>query len=64
MQKDYHSVYPRPLFSPGGGELNLQPNFQKEGGALGRTSTFKGGLLGKRGMTFYRGIAIFIKKIN
>ena len=30
--------------------LNLQPNFQKGGGwGLGMTSTFRGGLLGKKG---------------
>ena len=36
-----------------GGGLNLQPNFQK--GGLDRTSVFRGGLLGKRGVTFFRG---------
>ena len=39
-----HSVHP-PL--SGGGVLNLQTNFQKRG--LDRTSTFRGGFLGKRG---------------
>ena len=34
--------------------LNLQPNFQKKGG-LERTSTLRGGLLAKRGVTFCRG---------
>ena len=33
--------------------LTLQPNFQK--GGLDGTSTFRGGLLGKRGVTFFRG---------
>ena len=41
-----HSVHPPPHpFCRGG--LSLQPNFQK--GGLDRTSTFGGGLLGKRG---------------
>ena len=35
------------------GELSLQPNFQKGGGGLDRTSSFRAGLLGKRGMTFF-----------
>ena len=39
---EYHSGHPPP-FCRG---LSLQPNFQKEG--LDRTSTFRGGLLGKR----------------
>ena len=38
----------------GGGWLSLQPNFQK-GGGLDRTFTFRRGLLGKRGVTFFRG---------
>ena len=45
-----HSVTP----SLSAGELSLHPNFQK-GGGLDRTSTFRGGLLGKRGMTFFKG---------
>ena len=45
-----------PLLSAG--ELSLQ-NFQKVEG-LDRTSSFRGGLLGKRGMTFFKGgVAIF-----
>ena len=37
----------------GGGGLSLQPNFRK-GGGLDRTSTFRGGLLGKKeGVTFF-----------
>ena len=53
-----HSVQPPFFVVEGGGEgwrgggLNLQPNFQKGGGGLVRTSTFRGGLLGKRGMQF------------
>ena len=35
------------------GGLNLLPNFQK--GDLGRTSIFRGWLLGKRGVTFSKG---------
>ena len=35
------------------GELSLQPNFQKV--VFDRTSTFRGGFLGKRGMTFSSG---------
>ena len=45
---EYHSGHPPP-FCRG---LSLQPNFQK--GGLGRTSTFRGGLLGKREVTFFR----------
>ena len=37
-----------------GGALSLQSNFQK-GRGLDRTSTFRRGLLGKRGATFFRG---------
>ena len=51
-----HSVHSPPLpqtFWGVGGGLNLQPNFQK--GGLDRTSVFRGGLLGKRGVTFFRG---------
>ena len=43
MQKDYHSVHPPPPFSPGGGGLNLQPNFQKGGGGLAGPQLLKGG---------------------
>ena len=42
---------PPPLLSAG--KLSLQPNFQK--GVFDRTSTFRGGFLGKSGMTFSRG---------
>ena len=45
---------PPPLFCSGvGGKLSLQPNLKK--GGLDRTSTFRGGLLGKRGVNFLRG---------
>ena len=43
------------------GVLNLLPNFQK-GGGLGRTSNLRGGLLKKRGVTFFRGVSILPKK--
>ena len=59
-QSKLHSVHPPPppppLSAVGvGGEvgLSLQPNFKK--GELDRTSTFTGGLLGKRGVTFFGG---------
>ena len=61
MQKDYHSVHPRPLFSPGGGELNLQPNFQKGGGA-GQDLTFYRGGAGKEGDDFLQRDCNFHKK--
>ena len=34
------------------------------GAGLDRTSTFSGGLLRKRGVTFFRGAAIFTEKIK
>ena len=46
----------------GNGRLNLQPNFQKMGGGLDNTSTFRGGFWGKRGMAFFReGCNFYIK---
>ena len=48
----FYSVHPPPPFCWG---LNLQPNFQK--GGLDRTSSYRGGLLGKR-----RGDHFFQKK--
>ena len=36
------------------GKLSLQPNFQKGGGAW-QDLNFRGRLLGKRGMTFFKG---------
>ena len=51
-----HSVHPH--LSAGEG-FNLQPNFQK-GGGLDRTSSFRGGLLGKKGLIYSGGgVAIF-----
>ena len=41
------------------GEVEPPTKFSKRGGALDRISTFRGGLLGKRGVTFFRGVAIF-----
>ena len=49
---EYHSGYPPPFC----GGLSLQPNFQK--GGVDRTSTFRGGLLGKRWVAG-DGVAIF-----
>ena len=49
-------IPPAPPFVLAGGEgLNFQPNFQKGEGRLDRTSNFRGGLLGKRKVTFFRG---------
>ena len=45
----------------GGGGLSLKLNFLK-GGGLDKTSAFRGGLLGKRGMTFFRGLQLSHKK--
>ena len=50
--KEKHSVHPPPLSA--GGRLSLQPKFPK-GERLDRASTFTGTLLGKRGVTFFRG---------
>ena len=52
-----HSVHP---LSAGG--LNLLSNFEK--GGLDRTSALRGVFLEKREVTFFRGVAIFTKKIN
>ena len=46
---------PPPFVLAGGEGLNFQPNFQKGEGRLDRTSNFRGGLLGKRKVTFFRG---------
>ena len=51
--------------TPGGsaGRLNLLPNLQKvEGGGLDRNSVLRGGLLGRRGLIFFSGAAIFRQK--
>ena len=55
-----HSVHPPLSAEGGGGGLSLQPNFQK--GVLDKTSTFRGGLLGKTGVTFFRGGCNFHRK--
>ena len=72
LNRDYYvtpqqvkSLYSRcivctPLFLRRGGGLSLQPNFQK--GVLDKTSTFRGGLLGKTGVTFFRGGCNFHRK--
>ena len=44
-------MHPSPFWWEGG--LNFLPNFHK-GGGLDRTSILRGGLLGKRGVTFFR----------
>ena len=63
---------PSPSFLlEGGGGVELPTKFSKRW-ELDRTSTFRGGLLGKRGVTFFRGggvgwgweAAIFTKKVN
>ena len=40
--------------------MNLIPNFQKE--RLERISEFRGNLLGKRGVTLFRGGLLFLHK--
>ena len=49
-----HSVHSPPFLLGGGGRLNLRPNFQKKGEEGDRISIFRGGLLGKRWVTFFR----------
>ena len=60
----YSVQTPPPPFLQGG-ELSFQLNFQKGGGAWQgkglKISTFRGGLLGKRGVTFFRGCDFHIK---
>ena len=56
------SVHPSPLTHPflmGSWEV-----FQKVGGGLDIFSIFRGGLLGKSGVTFFRGLQFLHKKIN
>ena len=56
-----HCVHPPPPFlqvGEGEGGLSLQPIFQK--GGLGSTSTFRGVLLGKREVAFFRGRGVVI----
>ena len=48
-----------PPFLLGMGGIEAQTKFSKRGEALDRTSTFRAGLVGKRGVTFFRGVAIF-----
>ena len=42
--------------------FSLLPNFQKGGRGLDRISIFRGGLLGKRGVTFFRGLQFLQQK--
>ena len=49
----FHSVHPPPPALFCWGKVHLQRNFQK--GGLDRTSIFRGWLLGKRGVPFFRG---------
>ena len=48
VQFNKHNVHP---ISAGG--LSLQPNFQKRVRGLDRVSIFRGGLLGKKRVTFF-----------
>ena len=53
-----HSVHPLPPQ----GRLSLQPNFRIGGDGLHGTSAFRGGLLRKRGINFFkRGCNLYIK---
>ena len=58
IKQEYHSHSER--------GLSLLPSFQK--GGLGRISVFRGGLLGQRGVTYFRGgaggVESFQQKIN
>ena len=59
-----HSVHPSPFLQGAGGEgggVEPPTKFSKRGG-LDRTSTFRGGLLRKRGVTFSRGLQFSHKK--
>ena len=48
-----HSVHPPPFLQEGGG-VELTTKFSKQRG-LDRTSTFRGVVAGKEGVTFFRG---------
>ena len=48
-----HNMHP--CLSAGRGGANLLPNFQKRVGALTGPQFFRGGLLGKRGLTLFKG---------
>ena len=58
LQVCLHSVHPP--YSAGGGGVEPPTKFSKRG--LDRTSTFRGGLLGQRGVTFFRGGCNFHQK--
>ena len=49
-----HSVHPRPFLLRGGWGGGVEPPTKFQKGGLNRTSTFRGGLLEKRGVTFSR----------
>ena len=51
-----------PPLSAGGGGLSLQPNFQKVGGGLDRTSTFRGGCWERGGLLFSGGLQLSHEK--
>ena len=57
MSEWLNKVCTPPPLSAGERRLILQPNSQK--GRLDRTSTFRSGFLGKRGVAFFMGVAIF-----
>ena len=53
---------PPPPLSAGGGGPNPLPNTKKRGGGRDRTSSFRGGLLGKRGSDLFQGGLQFLDK--
>ena len=53
---------PRFCYGGGGGGVELPTKFSKGGEGLGKTSIFRGTLLGKNGVTFYRGGCNFYMK--
>ena len=55
-----HSVHPSPPFYKGGGELSLQPNFQK-GWGLTEPQLFEGGCWERGGDFFQGGCNFYIK---
>ena len=56
----YHSVHPPPpTFCWGAEGVKPPTKFLKRDGGLDKTSTFRGGLLGKRWVAFFRVGAIF-----
>ena len=64
-QSKLHSVHPLHFCKgagEGGGGVELPTKFKK--GGLDRTSTFRVGLLGKRGVTFFRGVQLSHNKLR